>query len=502
MTKEDLSLLDNKEWRMNNLYRIVDKQGNSIPFKLNPVQQVVLRGMHNRNICLKARQLGMSTFSVLSILDDTIFNDNLSSGIVSYSLDHAQHIFKKILGHALDNLTPYAKELAGVTQRSATEISFRNGSSLRVGTTLRGGTCQNLLVSEFGKTCARNPIKAEEVVTGTLQSVPIDGKVIIESTGEGSSSYFYEMCTLATQRGNEKLSPLEYKMFFFPWYTDSNYTMKQDMEMDEVLTKYLDKIAFDADIELTTGQRNWYAFQKAILGDKVAQEFPSTITEGFLSNSDAYYFQVGVQKAYNESRVLKNPLYDGVEQVYVAMDIGVNDMTCIIFFQVIHGEIRIIDYYEDNNKGVDFYCNFLQKDKKYQYRTIFLPHDSVKRDGITVENSFKLDFEKHFYHTDTEIVVLKRTDKNLNINNARIKLDRCVFAVTKVKPLIDKLVKYRKQWSESVGRYLDKPLHDIASDASDAFQYAMQGVTHIEALGDSMSVEKLNELKRRSFYGR
>jgi hypothetical protein len=502
MTKEDLSLLDNKEWRMNNLYRIVDKQGNSIPFKLNPVQQVVLRNTHNRVIILKARQLGLSTFAVLDILDDTIFNNNLSSGIVSYSLDHAQHIFKKILGHALDNLTPYAKELAGVTQRSATEISFRNGSSLRVGTTLRGGTSQDLLVSEFGKTCARNPIKAEEVVTGTLQSVPIDGKVIIESTGEGSEGYFAEMVNTAHQHGNENLSPLQYKLFFFPWYTEILYTLENEMVMDEPLIKYLDKIAFDANIKLTEGQRNWYAFQKAILGDKVAQEFPSTISEAFLSNSDAYYFQVGIQKAYNENRVLKNPLYDAVEQVYVAMDIGVNDMTCIIFFQVIHGEIRIIDYYEDNNKGVDFYCNFLQKDKKYQYRTIFLPHDSVKRDGITVENSFKLDFERHFDHTETEIVVLKRTDKNLNINNARTKLDRCVFAVTKVKPLLDQMVKYRKQWSEQFGKYLDRPYHGIESHANDAYIYACQGVTHIEALGDSMSVEKLNELKRRSFYGR
>ena len=225
MTKEDLSLLDNKEWRMNNLYRIVDKQGNSIPFKLNPVQAEVLKGLHNRNLILKARQLGMSSFSVLYILDECLFNDNLSAGIVSYSLEHAQHIFKRIIGHALDNLTPYAKELAGIEQRSAREITFKNGSFLRVDTTLRGGSYQSILVSEFGKTCARNPIKAEEVVTGTLQSVPFDGNVIIESTGEWTESYFYEMCTIAAQRGNENLSPLEYKMFFFPWWVNSEYSL-------------------------------------------------------------------------------------------------------------------------------------------------------------------------------------------------------------------------------------------------------------------------------------
>ena len=498
---DNLDLLSNQKWRLNHLYRIINKEGNSIPFRMNPVQAAVLEGMHNRMIILKSRQLGMSTFSVLYMLDETIFNNHLSSGIVSYSRDHAEHIFKKIIGHALDELQPAIKHFAQIKRRSMSEIMLANGSSLRVGTTLRGGTCQNLLVSEFGKTCARDPMKAEEVMTGTLQTVPINGRVIIESTAEGSEGYYSEMVTNAFQRGNENLSPLEYKLFFFPWYLESKYTLDKDMERDDLLNKYLDKIAFDAGIELTEGQRNWYAFQKAVLGDKVAQEYCSTVSEAFLSNSDAYYFQVGVQKAHNENRCLKSSLYDGVEPVYVAMDIGVNDLTVITFFQVIHGEIRIIDYYEDNNKSAEFYCNFLQKDKPYMYRTIFLPHDSVKREGVDVTNSYQLDFEKNFIHTDTEVLVLKRTDKNLNINNARIKLDRCVFAMKKVKPLLDQLVKFRKQWSEQFGKYLDKHHKGIETHASDSFIYSMQAVTHIEAAGDSMSVEKLNELKRRARFG-
>ena len=33
----ELQKLNDKEWRMNHLYRIIDKNGNSIKFKLNPV---------------------------------------------------------------------------------------------------------------------------------------------------------------------------------------------------------------------------------------------------------------------------------------------------------------------------------------------------------------------------------------------------------------------------------------------------------------------------------
>jgi len=480
---EDLSLLSDKHWRMNNLYRIVDKNGSSIPFKLNDVQKEVLAGLHNRNLILKCRQLGMSTFSVLYMLDETIFNSNLSAGIVSYSLEHAQHIFKRIIGHALDNLTPFAKEMTGVVQRSAREISFSNGSFLRVDTTLRGGSYQAILVSEYGKTCARNPIKAEEVVTGSLQAVPIDGQIIIESTGEGNSGFYAEMVNNSALRGNEDLNELEYKLFFFNWLTDPKYVLSKRIDYDNDLQKYFDKLEITLDTKISQPQRNWYALQRNILGDKVKQEYPSTISEAFITSSDAYYFQQGIEKAYNESRCLSSSLYDALEPVFVAMDIGVNDLTVMTFFQVVHGEIRIIDYYEDNNKGVDFYCNYLLNDKKYIYKTIFLPHDAARRDGIVVENTYERDFKRYLQHTNTNVVVLKRTDKNLNINNAKIKADRCVFAINKVKPLIDQLSKYRKKWSEQFGKYLDEPYHGVESNYADSFIYAMQAVTHIETVG-------------------
>src|SRR5689334_17031201 len=92
-----------KEWRLNNLYRII-READSIKFKLNSVQNHVLHNLHYRNLILKARQLGMSTFSVIYLLDEVLFTENLQAGIVSYSLEHAQHIFKRIIGHALDTV--------------------------------------------------------------------------------------------------------------------------------------------------------------------------------------------------------------------------------------------------------------------------------------------------------------------------------------------------------------------------------------------------------------
>ena len=475
-----------QKWRLNNLYRIIDRNANSIPFRLNHVQEDVLDNIHNRNLILKARQLGMSTFAVLMLLDETLFSQNLSSGIVSYSLEHAQHIFKKIIGHALDTLPSEIKSLAGVVQRSAREISFNNGSSLRVDTTLRGGSYPLVLVSEFGKTCARNPQKAEEVITGTLQAVPRDGRVIIESTGEGNEGFFAEMVMDAHRRGNQDISALEYHLFFYPWMDEASYVLDEKVKYDIYLNDYFDKIEIETNRKITQPQRNWYAVQEKILGDKIKQEFPSTVSEAFLSSSDAFYFAEAISNAYSTNRCLFTPLYDALLPVYVAMDIGVNDLTVMAFFQIAHGEVRIIDYYEDKNKGVDFYAKFLLQDKKMLYHTIFLPHDSTKRDPLDVSNTYERDFRRLFSGTNTRFHILKRMDKQLSISHTKIMIERSVFNVSKVKPFLDKCSKYRKTWNEAQGRYLEEPYHNEASNYADCLRYVSQAVGHLETVS-SMS---------------
>ena len=466
---------------MNNLYRIINKSGDSVPFKLNAVQTQVFDSPHKRKLILKARQLGMSTYAVLDILDDALFNSNLGCGIVSYSLQHAQHIFRRIIGHALDTLPSQLKPLAGIISQSAHEITFTNGSYLRVDTTLRGGAYPCVLVSEFGKTCARSPIKAEEVITGTLQAVPLNGKAIIESTAEGNEGFFAEMCQASALRGNKNLSPLDYEFFFYPWYSDLSYNLSYPVTIEHDQKVYFDKIEQDNGVVLTPQQRYWYCHQMSLLGDKIKQEFPSSVSEAFLASSDAYYFAQCVEQAYSTNRCLTTQIYDPLAPVYIAMDIGVNDLTVMVFFQVVHGERRIIDYYEDKGKGVDFYARFLLQDKKYILHTIAFPHDAAHRDGIIVENTYEREFRKLFAGTATRFIVLPRKDLNLGISHTKIAFDRCVFNISRVKPLLDHLSKYRKKWSEQYGRFLDEPYHDINSNYSDAFRYSMQLATHIES---------------------
>ena len=83
----------------------------------------------------------------------------------------------------------WTRTFNSATNDRAGELAFSNGSSYRVSTGFRSGTYQRLLISEFGKICAKSPDVAKEIVTGSLNTVSADQIIAIESTAEGRESY-------------------------------------------------------------------------------------------------------------------------------------------------------------------------------------------------------------------------------------------------------------------------------------------------------------------------
>lgn len=219
--------LQDPQWTMNHLYRIVNKEGNDVPFKLNWAQKEMFENMHNRNIVLKARQLGSTTFWCLYFLNKALFQPNKHLGIISYNLTSAHDIFGKVIKHAIKTLPPKIKNLpqCQIVADSARELSFANGSSIRVDTSMRSGTLSGLLITEFGKICSRYPQKATEIMTGSINTVPRDSLCVIESTAEGAAGNFFEMCKEAQKIQGKELNPLEWKFFFFPWFKHPEYEL-------------------------------------------------------------------------------------------------------------------------------------------------------------------------------------------------------------------------------------------------------------------------------------
>ena len=129
-------LLADPKWRLNNLYNIVDKQGHKAIFKLNWAQEELYNDMWYCNLILKARQLGISTFVCLLFLDRCLFNSNVSAGIIAHTLEDAQQIFRRVK-FAYDSLPEELRWLVTADNDTSQMLKFSNGSSLRVGTSLR-----------------------------------------------------------------------------------------------------------------------------------------------------------------------------------------------------------------------------------------------------------------------------------------------------------------------------------------------------------------------------
>lgn len=275
--------LGNKLWRLNNLYHIRDKNGKVVKFKLNNEQAYYITNRHNRNINLKARQLGFTTVAVVDGLDDCLFNEYFEAGIIADDLDNAKKIFEKAK-LAYELLPAWLKKYRTPTTDRAGEYRFPNGSVFSVDTSFRGGTLSRLHVSELGKISKKYPLKAKEIITGAFEAVPANGFIDIESTAEGVSGEFYDICQVAMAKAHNNLSSLEFKFFFFPWYKNSEYQIESEIKITDELVKYFDYLKNEQGIVLSKEQHAWYALKKESLKNEMEQEYPSFPEEAFLAS--------------------------------------------------------------------------------------------------------------------------------------------------------------------------------------------------------------------------
>lgn len=285
--------LADREWRLNNLYWVINEQGELVKFQVREAQSYLMKNMHYKNIILKARQLGFTTFICIFMLDYALFNKNKQLGIIAHTKEDAAVIFRKVKV-AWENFPLAIKDYFKLQSvgDSATEYQFTNGSVMRVSTSLRSGTYQMVLITEFGKICARFPEKATEIVTGTLPAVPTHGVVFIESTAEGEEGYFFEYCqeAMEAKRLMRPLTVKDYKFFFFPWYQNpADVVPGPELPLAQEVKEYLDKQEMVLKKAFTTEQRNWYSLTAKEQRGKMKQEHPTTPEEAFLTSGNKLF---------------------------------------------------------------------------------------------------------------------------------------------------------------------------------------------------------------------
>lgn len=470
-----------KWFRLNTLYHIKNKEGKKVLFEPNAEQEAFYVGYHGRDIILKARQLGFTTFKMLSDLDDCLFTPNHSAGCICHNLEDAKDIFRNKIKFAYQSITQGQRELLRsigyelpkpVNDKDNSYV-FTNGSSIKVSVSYRGGTLQSLHISEFGKICKKFPDKAKEIVTGAFEAVGINGDITLESTAEGREGYFYEYCTSAKKIKDQGKTPsrLDFAFHFFPWRTNKDYSLEGG-EIAHALEGYFDELEVKHGIDLTNGQKAWYSAKWKTLGDDMKREYPSTPDEAFAQSIEGAYYAVQFRKIYAEGRICKS--LNNTAPVNTAWDIGVGDSAAIWFYQKIGNEIHLIDYYENSGEGLQHYMTVL-KNKGYTYKNHFAPHDIENREFGTgalsrkqiAANGFDIDGQK--YRLNFTTVARKSIDSG--IEDARRLLPRCVFDERKCAEGVKALESYRKAWNDKLGCWRDQPLHDWSSHCADAFRY-------------------------------
>ncbi|WP_411268287.1 terminase [Pseudohongiella sp. O18] len=491
MPSEVIANLTNRDWRLNNLYWIKNKEGRRVKFRMNPEQRDYYDRQHTRNIILKARQLGFTTEQCIIQLDSALFESG-QCAMIAHNLDDAKRLFREKVKYAYDSLPTLIKKANPARNDRAGELVFENGGSVTVSTSFRGGTLRKLHVSEFGKICAKYPEKAREIVTGAFEAVSSTCQITIESTAEGRQGYFYDYCQDAEKlqiKGRE-LSALDWQFFFYPWWRNPEYTLESSAEIPERLQNYFSEIEGKG-ISLTDSQKRWYAAKEKTLGDDIKREYPSIPAEAFAQTIQGAYYAKQFAEIYKDGRICKAPDNSHLP-VYTFWDIGVGDSTAIWFVRMVGNEYHIIDYYENSGEGLKHYLKVL-KERGYTYAEHWAPHDIENRD-FSGNGKSRREMARDGYDIDGETYsidfnVVPNGSIDVGIESVREVLPHCVFDEVPTEAGVKCLEAYRKEWDGDKGCWKDKPLHDWASHGADAFRYFAVAVKNIRKIAMSMKME-------------
>lgn len=282
-----------------------------------------------------------------------------------------------------------------------------------------------------------------------------NGYAIFISTPRGKN-HFWDMCRISQDNPDT-------------WFYE-----KLTIDDTHVLTKE------DYDNEIKTGMSE----------EKALQEWYCSFDRGI---EGSYYGRL-IEKARKDARICSVP-YDTRSNVNVSYDIGYGDSTSMVFWQQCGGEMRIIDFYENQGEGFAHYAGILQS-KPYVYGCHFFPHDagsgSIQTGKTLMQVALDHGIKAH---------LLKRDDLSVGIEATRALLSTCYIDDKKCKFLIDCLENYHKRYNEKMQCYSETPVHDKYSHAADAFRYVAMSRQHFGGTisGTPLTPDRINDMRRKHY---
>jgi hypothetical protein len=198
--------------------KIRNRLGRSVGLAANKAQRQYHSNARQRNIVLKARQMGVTTWIAGRFFLRTITHPGTVTVQVAHTQEAAEQIFRMV--HRFFDALPKAWREGALksARRSAGRIVVPELDSEYLVETAgdrnagRGITITNLHCTEL----ARWPGDAAEILYGLMATLSPEGELALESTPNGASGCFWKEWQEAEQTHTVR--------HFFPWWLEDAYT--------------------------------------------------------------------------------------------------------------------------------------------------------------------------------------------------------------------------------------------------------------------------------------
>ena len=261
-----------------NLY-IVDKKDNLVQYIPNAMQADLASNLTGRDLVLKYRQGGASTFMVIEKFVKAV-TERSRIGIMAHDSDTTQKL-RRMAQTLWENLPDDIQPDRGLDNARTTsykntgsEITIATAGSANVG---RGGTYGGGFLGDevaFWR-------DTQKTMSAMINGVPDGAPITLVSTPNGAQGWFYNECLLALADKSD------WTLHFYAWWWDVDY--KIDLLPNETIIYDNEEAALVAKHSLTPEQIKWRRKKQRELHEEFIQEYPEDPVSCFLTSGGGVF---------------------------------------------------------------------------------------------------------------------------------------------------------------------------------------------------------------------
>jgi len=232
------------------------------------------------------------------------------------------------------------------------------------------------------------------------------------------------------------------------------------------------------------------AAREQLSQDQYDQEYECSFDAAILGA----FYGLEMRRVDEEGRIKELP-FEPESPVYTAWDLGYRDDTAIWFYQVVRGEIRVMDYFAVSGASIEEICQAVI-DKGYLYTRHWLPHDARAK---TLASGGKSIIEQLAEHLGmSKLAIVPEIGVQDGIQAVRMVLPRCWFDPSCDEGL-EALRQYQREYDEDKKAFRQNPRHDWCSHPADAFRmlavaYKVEAKDEKPPKGKTLQTITLDEL--------